>query len=68
MIIFKKKGKMQLGKDVYKLEFKKKKDSQIIPYQENILFRNSLYSIFLQIYVPSWTGLALSRKFSCNGI
>lgn len=47
---------------------KKKKDSQIIPYQENILFRNSLYSIFLQIYVPSWTGLALSRKFSCNGI
>lgn len=40
---------MQLSKDVYEMELKKKKkkkNSQSFLYQENILFRSSLYSIF----------------------
>ena len=58
---------MQLNKDVHELQLKKE-DSPIVPHQENILFSNSLYSVFLKIYVLSWNGLALSRKFSCDGI
>lgn len=38
---------MQLNKDVYEMELKKKNTSQIVLCQENILFRSSLYSIFL---------------------
>ena len=57
---------MQLNKDVYKLELKEK-DSQIVPYQKNILFRNSMYPILLLICFLG-TGLVLSRKFSCDEI
>jgi len=52
---------MQLNKDVYKLELKEK-DSQIVPYQKNILFRNSMYPILLQIYMLSWNWASLIKK------
>ena len=52
---------MQLNKDVYKLELKEK-DSQIVPYQKNILFRHSMYPILLQIYMLSWNWASLINK------
>ena len=52
---------MQLNKDVYKLELKEK-NPQIVPYQKNILFRNSMYPILLQIYMLSWNSANLIKK------
>ena len=61
IIFFFKKEKMQLNKDVYKLELKEK-NPQIVPYQKNILFRNSMYPILLQIYMLSWNSANLIKK------
>lgn len=61
MIIFFLKEKMQLNKDVYKLKLKKK-NPQTVPYQKNILFRNSMYPILLQIYMLSWNWASLIKK------